>query len=174
MKNPFRKTYGSNELELFRFLGKVKLFQKLDFEEMADFVPFMHLRDYKQHEAVFFRNDPAAALYLVKSGEVSLNIDIEDRMEVLTLIKPGEAFGDNSLLNDTRRIYNAVVRSEEAELYVIPHVNMREIFSDEPKIKAKMMESLAEQYNHYTVNLFRGYKNSFGFFDLGKAYETNE
>lgn len=173
MKNPFRKTYGSSELELFRFLGKVNLFKHLNFEEMSEFVPFLHQRDYQQNEAVFFRNDPSAALYLVREGSISLTVDIENRFEELTRVSEYDVFGDNALLKDSRRIYNAIVASEEAVLYVVPHVNLREIFSDEPKIKAKMMESLANQYNHYTVNLFRGYKNSFGFFDLGKAYETH-
>ncbi|MEL6534894.1 MAG: cyclic nucleotide-binding domain-containing protein [Bacteroidota bacterium] len=171
MKNPFRKTYSASEQALFDFLGKVNLFKRLTPEEMSEFTPFMHLRDYQQNEAVFFRNDPSAALYLIKEGFVNLNIDIDDRLEQLTVIHEGEAFGDNSLLKDTRRIYNAIVGSEEATMYVIPHVNIREIFNDEPKIRAKMMEALASQYNRYTENLFRGYKNSFGFFNLGTAYE---
>ncbi|HAA12948.1 MAG TPA: cyclic nucleotide-binding domain-containing protein [Cytophagales bacterium] len=171
MKNPFRKTYSASEQALFDFLGKINLFKRLTPDEMSEFTPFMHLRDYVQNEAVFFRNDPSAALYLIKDGFVNLNIDIDDRLEQLTVIRESEAFGDNSLLKDYRRIYNAIVGSEEATMYVIPHVNIREIFNDEPKIRGKMMEALAMQYNHYTENLFRGYKNSFGFFNLGTAYE---
>ena len=174
MKNPFRKTYSAAEQELFDFLSTTTLFKRLTPDEMSEFTPFMHLREYQQNEAVFFRNDPSAGVYLVKEGLVHLNIDIDDRFERLTTIREGGVFGDNALLKDTRRIYNAVVGSEEALLYMIPQVNLREIFADEPKIRGKLMESLAVQYNHYTENLFKGYKNSFGFFDLGKAYELGD
>lgn len=171
MKNPFRKTYSSSEQEIFRFLGQNSLFERLTPDEMSEFVPFMHLREYQQNEAVFFRNDPSAALYLIKEGRVKLSIDIDERMEDLTVIEAGDAFGDNAMLKDTKRIYNAIVSTESATMYVIPNVNLREIFSDEPKIRGKMMEALAMQYNKYTENLFLGYKNSFGFFNLGSAYD---
>ncbi|MDQ3393206.1 MAG: cyclic nucleotide-binding domain-containing protein [Bacteroidota bacterium] len=170
MINPFKKTYTLSELNLFRFLAKLKLFESLSHEEMALFQPYLYLRTYKEGEAVFFRNDPSHALYIIKNGNISLNIDIKDKFEVLGVLKAGSAFGDNSLLKNSRRIYSAVTESEMAELYVVPQVNIMEIFNLHPVIKAKMLNSLAEMYNEYTVNLFKAYKSSFGFFNLGEAY----
>ncbi len=170
MINPFKKTYTSRELNLFKFLGKIKLFEKLSNAEMAIFIPFLFLRKYKLDEAIFFRNDPSHALYIVKTGQISLNIDIKDRFEVLTIVKAGAAFGDNVLLRNTQRIYSSVTSSEEAELYVVPQVNIHDIFEENIEIKAKMLHSLSEIYNGYTENLFRAYKSSFGFFNLGDAY----
>lgn len=131
----------------------------------------MHLRDYKYEEAVFFRGDPSHALYIVHRGSVNLNIDIKDKFQPLVTLKKGHAFGENSLIHDSRRIYNAIVGSEKAELYVIPHVNIYEVFDHHPKIKAKMMESLSEDYNQYMQKLFTAYKSSFGFFDIAQVYE---
>ena len=170
MINPFKKSYSSKELNMFRFLARVTLFEKLTYKEMALFVPLLHLRNFKQDDVVFFRNDPSYALYIIKHGRVSLDIDVHERMEPLTVIKSGQAFGDNSLLPKTRRIYNSLVISETADIYVLPQVNLLEVFAQHPEIKAKMLESLAEQYNSYTVNLFKAYKSSFGFFNLGHAY----
>lgn len=174
MINPFKKKYTDKELVLFRFLRKVKVFERLDNKELAVIIPFLYLRNYKQEEVVFFRNDPSNAFYIVKNGRVSLNIDIQDRFEVLTEVGPNQAFGDNSLLEKAKRIYTAIVMSEQAEIYVIPHVNLMEIFQDHPEIRGKIMTSLSELYNQYTKNIFRAYQSSFGFFNLSNAYSKEK
>jgi CRP/FNR family cyclic AMP-dependent transcriptional regulator len=170
MINPFKKTYTEQENALFTFLSQVKLFERLTYDELSLFTPYMFLRTYTQDEVVFFRNDPSQALYVIRSGTVSLNIDLGEKLEVLTLLEKGHAFGDNALLENTRRIYSSLVVSERAEIYVLPQVNIQDIFENHPNIKAEMLNSLAELYNGYTMNLFNAYRSSFGFFDLGQAY----
>lgn len=170
MINPFKKSFSDKELGIFRFLSKIKLFERLTHEEMSLFIPYLYLRGYKLDEAIFFRNDPSHALYILKEGKVSLNVDMKDKFEILTTLKPGTAFGDNALLEGTQRIYSAITITEKADVFVVPQVNIFEIFADYPKVQAKMMMSLSEIYNSYTVNLFTAYKSSFGFFNLGQAY----
>lgn len=174
MKNPFKKSYSNKELQLFRFLNKIKLFERLTYDELALFTPFMFKRTYMQNEVVFFRNDPSQALYLIKSGSISLNIDMQDKFEVLAILNKGQAFGDNALLDNTRRIYTSLAITEKAEIYVIPQVNLLEVFENHSNIKAEVFNSLAELYNSYTTNLFNAYRSSFGFFNLGEAYLNPE
>jgi CRP/FNR family transcriptional regulator, cyclic AMP receptor protein len=171
MINPFKKSYTSKELNTFRFLSRIQLFENLDYKEMSHFLPYFYLREYKMNEVVFFRNDPGNALYLVKSGKISINIDIEDEFELLTIIKSGKAFGESALLSVSNRIYTSIVHSERAELYVLPKVNIHEIFEGHPAIKTKMMESLAIMYNHHMVNLYKGYKSSMGLFNLSQIFK---
>lgn len=169
----FKKKYSSDELKLIYFLSGVRQFEKLKHEELELFLPCMYLRTYNQNEVVFFSGDPSQALYVLKSGRVSLTIDIKDRFEELMMIRSGEAFGDNSLLNSSKRIYNSTVISEQAEIYVIPQIHMTEILDNNPEIRAKIMTTLAEMYNEYTEALFKLYRSSFGFFELGRIYENN-
>ena len=172
MINPFKRSYSPKELNLFRFLSRIPLFEKLTYPEMGLFVPYMYLRHYKQDEVVFFRDDPSHALYIVKSGKVSLNIDMKEEFEVLRIVKSGEAFGDNSLLANTRRIYSSLVISETADFYVIPQVNIQEIFSANLSIKSKMNQSLAELNDKFSKKLFKAYQTSVGFFTLGQAFRN--
>lgn len=169
--NPFRKKYSEEELELFEFLKGIRVFENLSYKQISLFTPYLYLREYNQDEVIFFRNDPSNALYIIKKGEVSLNIDIDDGFEVLTHARSGVAFGDNVFLNDSKRIYNAIVNSEKAMIYVVPKINIFEIFESHPGIKAKVMASLAEQYNEYTKRLFKAYKSASGFFNLSQAYD---
>lgn len=172
MINPFKKSYTSKELNTFRFLSRIKLFEKLNYKEMSYFLPYFYLREYKSDEVVFFRNDPGNALYLVKSGKVSINIDVEDEFEMLKVIKSGAAFGESSLLPTSNRIYTSIIYSERAELYVLPKVNIHEIFESHPIIKTKMMESLAELFNDYMVRLFKSYRSSMGLFNLSQVFKN--
>ena len=172
MKNPFNKSFSYDELNFFRFLSKVDLFQYLDNKELSQIVPFLHQRSYKRDEAVFFRGDPSQALYIIKTGKISINIDIKDKFEVLTTLSTGKAFGDNSLLRNTDRIYNAIVESEHCELYVFPQINILDLFDRKEEIKSKMLQALAESYNNYNENLYRTYKSSFGFFELSNAFDN--
>ena len=54
---------------------------------------------------------------------------------------------------------------------VVPQFALLEIFENNPKIKAKMMTSLAEFYNANNQRLFRSYRESFGFFSLRQMFE---
>ncbi|WP_339866146.1 cyclic nucleotide-binding domain-containing protein [uncultured Algoriphagus sp.] len=171
MRNPFSKTYTEAEEQMFNFLGQIKFFENLKEKEMVRFIPAMHHRKYVKDEVVFFSKDPSQALYLVKSGEISLTIDIKDNFETILEVKRGEAFGENSLLENAKRTYTALIVSDEAELIVIPHFAIQEIFDSNPKIKAKMMTSLTEYYNLNNQRLFRSYRESFGFFSLRQMFE---
>ncbi|UZD22165.1 cyclic nucleotide-binding domain-containing protein [Algoriphagus halophytocola] len=171
MRNPFSKTYSEEDLTMFGFLGQIKFFERLKNKEMERFLPAMHHRKYVKDEVVFFSKDPSQALYLVKSGTITLTIDIRDTFETIFNLGKGEAFGENSLLENSKRTYTALIVSEEAELIVIPHFAIQEIFDSNPKIKAKMMTALAEYYNANNQRLFKSYRESFGFFSLRQMYE---
>nr|WKN37089.1 cyclic nucleotide-binding domain-containing protein [Tunicatimonas sp. TK19036] len=169
MRNPFQRSFSEQELELITFLSKFQLFEQLTQEEMSTFFPYMYLRRYQENEVVFFRKDPSHALYLINSGKIALLIDQDQDFETLNVISAGQSFGNNSLLQSTLRPYSAIVRSVQAELYVIPHVNIQDIFSSHPKIKAKMMASLGEMYEAYLQDLFHVYRSAKGFFNLNQV-----
>lgn len=169
MINPFKKNYTEKELETFRFLSAIRVFERLSPDELSLFMPYLHVREYVQNEVVFFRNDPSHALYILKSGKVTLNFENGDNYEELAVLHEGRAFGDNALLVDTQRLYTAIVLSEKASMYVLPQVNVLEIFDENVEIKAKMITSLAEEYNWYMEKIFKEYRSSLGFFSLRGA-----
>ena len=108
MINPFKKTYTLQEQNTFVFLANIKLFSRLNHRQMSLFLPHMHLRRYEKNEVVFFRGDPSHALYLLKKGTVSLDIDMEGGFENLTSVGTGTALGESCLLTDAHRLLNAM------------------------------------------------------------------
>ena len=168
------KSFSEQEQIQISFMRKDPLFEKLTDREISYFLPFLHERTYQRDEVVFFRDDPSQALYMVKSGMISLSIDIKNEFEKLMTLRAGHAFGDNALLKGARRIYTAIVTTESATLYLIPQINLLEIMDDHKKVRSKMMTAFAETYNEYTTNLFKAYQNNLGFFDLHQVYGSME
>ena len=170
--NLFKKSYTNKEEAVFEFLSKNSLFVDLTEEEKFYFLPFLYDRKYKLDEIVFFRNDPSQALYLIRKGTVRQFIDIKENTETLRELGPSALFGENAILPKTRRIYNTIVTSDEAHFYVIPQVNILEIFDRRPRVMAKMLQALAEKCDHKEHNLVNIYRSSLGFFNLSEIYHS--
>lgn len=172
--NPFKKTFTSRELERIEYFADVGIFEGLTYDEISLFLPYLHERHYKKDEVVFFREDPSLALYIIKSGTISLTLDYQDDLEELTKVSVGDSVGESCMLEDTRRLLNAIVYSDTAEMYVVPQLNILEIFENNTSIKSKMMESLSKLYHEYNDNLFKAYRQSLGFFHLPMVYDTKK
>ena len=171
MLNPFKRTYNESELKIFNFLSQVLFFERLRNSELERFLPAIHYRKYLKDEVVFFSNDPSQAIYIVRSGTINLAIDIKENFETVLIIGEGECFGENALLENTKRVYTAIVSSEEADLMVIPNYAIQEVFDTNAVIQAKMLTSLSEYYNNNNHRLFKSYQSSFGFFTLGQMFK---
>lgn len=171
MINPFKRTYTQSELKYFDFLTQNKLFEELTKKELLLFLPFLYLRKYTKNEVVFFRNDPSQALYLIKSGKITFKLDIGQRFEPIAEVYSPAVIGNSALLNKAKRVYTAVVTSDVSEIYVLPQVNIFNIFERRPIIKAKMLEALSEIYHQDFSTLFNTYQSTQGFFDLNHVFD---
>ena len=172
MKNPFSKSYTTDELQQFLFLRNFDLFQDLTDRELQVFLPHMFDRTYINEEVVFFRNDPSLALYLIKKGKIQLNLDINEKFEELAEVGLNSMLGENCLIENTKRPMNAVVVSETAHICVIPKDNIMSIFEGNEDIKAKMMEAFARINETYLKQVFKHYRSSFGLFSLSDVFKS--
>ncbi len=170
MRNPFARKYSSQDKKLMNFLRKMLLFSCLTDEELMAFLPNLYLRNYTLDEIVFFRNDPSQALYIVKSGQIRLDLDIGDRFEELGKIKTGVFFGENCLVSGSHRLYNAICCDAITELYILPLANILEVFEEYPRIKSKMYEMMAQHQQGHIQNIFNAYREAFGIFELSHSY----
>jgi len=166
MFNPFKKTYSMEEQTMFDFLSQIVLFKKLTSAEMALFLPYLHNREYVENEFIFLRNDPSHALYILKSGRVELSVEIDGALEKLGDLEGHHEFGHSCLIDGQKRLTNAIAKSENTQLYVIPQLNIYDIFESNPLVKAKIMEAMSETYYEYNASLINSYKSSRGFFHL--------
>ena len=173
MWNPFARKYSSKDKQLMNFLRKMLLFSCLTDEELMVFLPNLYLRNYAKEEVVFFRNDPSQALYIVKMGQIKLELDIGERFEELGKIEEGNCFGENCLVHGSHRLYNAICSDAVTQLYILPLANILEIFEEYPRIKSKMYEMMAQHQQEQIQKVFSAYRESFGIFELNHSYFKN-
>lgn len=143
-------------------------------DELALFIPHLYERRYNKDEVIFFRNDPAQAFYIVKSGQVQLTLDLADKFEQLVILSSHDFFGESGLFQNMTRVYNSFAYSDNTELYVIPRVNVLEIFAENERIKAKIMSAMSYMLIEQKRKLFKAYRETFTFFDLGSAYNRED
>lgn len=168
-KNPFSNAYSLSELQVIRFLGAAPIFRSLDKRELHLLIQKKQERNYDKDEVIYFRNDPALALYMVKSGSISLLLDKGDDFEPFRIVNERETFGESCLLNDTRRMVNAISQSEKTELYIFPQEALFDFFDEAKKAREKMITALAQHQYETMYRIFRQYRHSKGFFDLAQA-----
>ncbi|WP_053406296.1 Crp/Fnr family transcriptional regulator [Persicobacter sp. CCB-QB2] len=171
MKSLFKKPYDPEDIVLFDFLQNCPLLSELTYQELSEIKPLLYEREFQMDEAVYFRNDPSQVLYIIKSGEVTMSIDIEGNFEELGRLGPFSAFGKNAILPNTQRTHNALITSKSAEIYAISGGSLQDLFEKNPEIENKMLRSLSIYYNDYMKRLFQAYKKSKAFFELKEVYQ---
>ncbi len=101
--------------EKIRILSETELFSPLGKERLDTIARRCSVYSYRKGETVFRPGDPGDALYIVQSGEISINRRTEDRrkQEIARLVA-GDCFGEMELM--TREARNAEALAEEASL----------------------------------------------------------
>jgi CRP/FNR family cyclic AMP-dependent transcriptional regulator len=90
--------------------------------------------------AVFLKDDPADAAYLVKSGR----IEIRDGPRALETVGPGGLFGEMALADAAPRDDTAVAVGE-VELIVIDRATFERLVREQPDFATSVMRVMAER-----------------------------
>ena len=149
-------------------LQMLELFELLEEHELLAVAQLMHLRSYDHQENVFREHEPAQALYILEEGTIQTSINHLEKTEELCPITNTAAFGYEAIFINSKRIYNATISSQEATIYGIASVHLRELFSNHAQIKAKIMHNLSKIYKQYIEEIFNYYNQNTGFFELSQ------
>lgn len=99
-------------------------------------------------QVVFLRGDPGDALYLISSGSVHVSLTSPEGKEVLlTVLGPGDFFGDLSLLDGQPRSAD-VIASDECELLVLRRVDFKRVLSSHPKVFEHLLGVMSRRLRH--------------------------
>jgi CRP/FNR family transcriptional regulator, cyclic AMP receptor protein len=105
--------------EASEILAEVPLFSLLDDSERAVLAERVEVKKFEKGKAIFNRGDPGDALFIVKAGEVEISVltDSGDKL-VLEHAKPGDFFGEVSLLDGGARTASAIAEDDTTTLVV--------------------------------------------------------
>jgi CRP-like cAMP-binding protein len=103
------------------------------------------LRRFGDGDVVFRRGDPAHGFFGVRSGRIQvLGRGARGREFVLTVLAPGEWFGELSLFDDLPRTHDNIALGD-CELWFVPKRDFRALLQDHPEYYAHFAELLSHR-----------------------------
>lgn len=100
-------------------------------------------RPWKKNQMIYLQGDPADSFYYLKKGHVKIFLSSEAGNEkTLTLLSPGELFGEAAFLDGLPRMSSAKA-TEDAEIVAIGKSDLMECFRRQPELAMAMLGYLS-------------------------------
>ena len=132
-------------MSLIPILQRVPLFSQLSAVELQRVVDVARERAYPRNSVILFEDDPGDALYVVANGQVKVVLIGEDGREViLSVMGPGEFFGEMSLLDDEPRSAH-VIAMEDSSLAVLRREDFEGLLTSSPQIALALLRELSRR-----------------------------
>jgi len=128
-----------DERELLR---TVPLFSELSDEAISSLSRLAARRRYPRDTVVFFENEEGDCLFMILEGRIKVTILGDDGREIiLTMLGPGDLFGEMALLDNEPRSATAIA-VEESELLLLQRSDFQAVVGDNPGISIALIKVL--------------------------------
>ena len=127
------------------FFRKFALFEELDDRELASIAAVAKPRRYAKDDVFFHADESGDIFCLIKEGQVKITmISPEGKEIILSMLGPGEFFGEMALLDDEPRSAT-VVAMEPLELVTIWRADFLQILAENFSITKKLLVTLSRR-----------------------------
>lgn len=127
------------------FFRRFALFAELDDRELASIAAVAKSRRYAKDEAIFHADESGDIFCLIKEGQVKVTmISPEGKEIILSMLGPGDFFGEMALLDDEPRSAT-VVATEPLEVVTIWRSDFLQILSENFSITRKVLAELSRR-----------------------------
>jgi len=111
--------------------------------ELTDIKSFAIPRSFKKDQLIFAEGDPADSFYYIEKGRVSISIDKSGVAEQISVLTPGDYFGEMAILSTNKR--NAsVIALEETSVLSVDKNKFLEFVQAQPDVAEKI-------YNKFSI-----------------------
>jgi CRP/FNR family cyclic AMP-dependent transcriptional regulator len=126
-------------------LRNVPMFAGLDEPQLAVLVRMVVRKAFGRNSLIIGAGDPTDSLYIVLNGRLKvLMSDDQGREVILSILKPGEFFGEMGLLDDSPRSAS-VVTIEPCELLSISKTDFKRSLSENFDLSLMVMRGLVKR-----------------------------
>ncbi len=101
-------------------------------------------RNYPKNTMIFSEVMPGAELYIIQKGSVKITKIVNDNEVLLAVLKPGDIFGEMSLIENKPRSASAIAY-EDTQLLAVNQENFGRMVSSQPQIISRLTQLLAER-----------------------------
>ena len=127
------------------FFRKFSLFEELDDRELSSIAAVAKPRRYAKDDVVFHADESGDIFCLIKEGQVKITmISPEGKEIILSMLGPGDFFGEMALLDDEPRSAT-VIAMEPLELVTIWRAEFLQILQENFSISKKLLATLSRR-----------------------------
>ncbi len=122
-------------------MAKIKPYAKAVYLEQDD---KNFTRTYPKDTMIFCEGQQGKELYIIQKGSIKITKIVDNKEVLLAVLKPGDIFGEMSLLEDKPRSASAMAH-EEAVLLAVNKENFQGMVKTQPQIISRLTTVLAER-----------------------------
>jgi len=126
-------------------LRNVPLFESLSEQQRDLLMQRLRRRSHARGETIVEAGDPSQCLYIIISGRAQVVItDGKGRKVILALLRPGDYFGEMSLLDECPRSASVIAR-EACEILILDKHDLVECLRASPQLALTVARGLAKR-----------------------------
>jgi len=149
-------TMGSYNRDLQDILIRHWLFGVLPGKAIADLARQFSIKKYAKNQYVFHQDDQARRLYVILTGEVSIEtVNLDGKMTKITHLGTGEIFGEFALIDEEGRSASALI-AKPTNLASLPGQIFHDLIETYPEFSKKLLAGLVARLrgsNHQVESL---------------------
>jgi CRP-like cAMP-binding protein len=130
------------------------LFDLLGEQERREVLAAARRRRFKRGEVVFHEGDPGDSLHVIDKGHVAVRMTTPlGDVATLTVLGPGEAFGEGALLSEDARRTASTVALEATETRSLGRAEFDRLRRSTPAVNDFLVQALAAQVRRLSEHL---------------------
>lgn len=128
------------------FLARVSIFQGVGSDGLARIAAITGEKSFPKKSIIFHEGDVGDTLYILKSGRVKIAKITEDgREKTLTIMQPGDFFGEMAIFDNLPRSATAEVIDDAASVYTVAKRDFERTLMEHPSIALQIMRDLTRR-----------------------------
>lgn len=123
-------------------LKSTPLFEMLDLDLLLIVSDKLGTLEVDPGDPLFVKGEPASRMYFIAEGSIEIS---DEKRGILATLKSPDFFGDEALLSDKPRGYNAKSK-EMATLLTLSKTNLLTVLSECPQVAIGLLQSYTSYY----------------------------
>ena len=135
------------------YLENLNFFKELNDSGKENLNKITLMQNYPKAQPIYFAHDPSNSIFFLKKGRVKITrTSPEGREMIMTLINPGEVFGEMSIIEDGDRTDYAIAL-DDCLICAVSKQDFREFLSKNPVLNMKITKLIGFRLRKFTKQI---------------------
>jgi CRP/FNR family cyclic AMP-dependent transcriptional regulator len=135
------------------YLENFNLFKGLSDAKKMELSRIAAMRELHKNEPIYFASDPSTSIFFLKTGRVKIvKYSPDGKENILTLINPGEIFGEMAFLDERERTDFAIT-VEPALICAINKDDLGEFINKTPSLNIKLTKLIGLKLKSFSERI---------------------